>query len=45
VTALPQPPWRLFTLAEYAALGEDDQHRWELEEGIMVMSPSLVLVT
>jgi len=44
VTALlqwpSQPPERLLTVAEYAALPEDDQHRWELEEGIMVVSPS-----
>jgi Uma2 family endonuclease len=35
-----QPGQRLLTVAEYAALPEDDQHRWELQEGIMVMSPS-----
>jgi Uma2 family endonuclease len=35
-----QPGERLLTVAEYAALPEDDQHRWELQEGIMVMSPS-----
>jgi Uma2 family endonuclease len=35
-----QPPERLLTVAEYAALPEDDQHRWELQEGIMVVSPS-----
>jgi Uma2 family endonuclease len=45
VTALEQsfaqqPGERLLTVAEYAALPEDDQHRWELQEGIMVMSPS-----
>jgi Uma2 family endonuclease len=45
MTALPQwlaqqPPERLLTAAEYAALPEDDQHRWELQEGIMVVSPS-----
>jgi Uma2 family endonuclease len=45
VTALPQPspdqpPVRLLTVAEYAALGEDDQHRWELQEGIILLSPS-----
>lgn len=35
-----QPGERLLTIAEYAALPEDDQHRWELQEGIVVMSPS-----
>jgi Uma2 family endonuclease len=40
VTALPQPPGRLLTITEYAQLGEDDQHRWELQEGMLVMSPS-----
>ena len=38
MTALPRPG-RLLTIAEYARLDEDDQHRWELQEGIMVMSP------
>jgi Uma2 family endonuclease len=40
VTALPEPPGRLLTIAEYAALGEDDQYRWELQEGNLLMSPS-----
>jgi len=43
VTVVPQwlaQPERLLTVAEYAALPEDDQHRWELQEGIMVGSPS-----
>jgi Uma2 family endonuclease len=45
MTSLPQwlaqqPPERLLTIAEYAELPEDDQHRWELQEGIMVVSPS-----
>lgn len=35
-----QPGEHLLTIAEYAALPEDDQHRWELQEGIVVMSPS-----
>ncbi len=39
MTALPEP-WRLLTIAEYEALGEDDQVHWELQEGILVMSPS-----
>lgn len=40
MTALPMPPGRLLTITEYAALGEDDQYRWELQEGNLVMSPS-----
>jgi len=40
VTAIPVPPGRLLTVAEYARLGEDDQHRWELQEGNLVVSPS-----
>ena len=43
MTVVPQwlaQPQRLLTVAEYAALPEDDQHRWELQEGIMVGSPS-----
>lgn len=40
MTALPQRPGRLLTVADYAALGEDDQHRWELHKGIMVTEPS-----
>jgi Uma2 family endonuclease len=39
VTALPHPG-RLLTIAEYAALGEDDHHRWELREGSLLGSPS-----
>jgi Uma2 family endonuclease len=33
-------PKRLLTIDDYVALGEDDQHRWELQEGSLVMSPS-----
>jgi Uma2 family endonuclease len=41
VTALPVfPQGRLLTIADYAALPEDDQYRWELQEGRLVMSPS-----
>jgi Uma2 family endonuclease len=40
VTALPEPPGRLLTISDYAALGEDDRYRWELQEGNLVMSPS-----
>lgn len=39
MTALPQPG-RLLTIAEYAALPEDDQYRWELLEGNLTMAPS-----
>jgi Putative restriction endonuclease len=41
MTALPlQPPYRLLTVAEYAALPEDtDGLRHELQEGILVMTP------
>jgi Uma2 family endonuclease len=40
VTALPQPPGRLLTIGEYSALPEDEQFRAELQEGVVVMSPS-----
>ena len=40
MTALTQPPGRLLAIADYAALGEDDRKRWELQEGNLVMSPS-----
>lgn len=40
MTALVEPPGRLLTIAEYAALGEDDRYRWELQEGNLVRSPS-----
>lgn len=39
MTALTQPPGRLLTIADYAALSEDDRNRWELQEGNLVMSP------
>lgn len=40
VTALPVP-LRLLTVADYVALGEDDdQVRYELQEGNLVMVPS-----
>jgi len=39
VTAVTQPPGRLLTIHDYAALGEDDRNRWELQEGNLVMSP------
>jgi Uma2 family endonuclease len=40
MTALTQPPGRLLSIADYAALAEDDRNRWELQEGNLVMSPS-----
>lgn len=39
MTALPQT-WHLLTVAEYLALGEDEDCRRELQEGNVVMSPS-----
>jgi Uma2 family endonuclease len=40
MTALIQPPGRLLSVRDYAALGEDDRNRWELQEGNLLMSPS-----
>lgn len=40
MTASPLPPVHLLTVAEYAALGEDEHGRTELMEGSLVMSPS-----
>jgi len=40
VTALPQPPTRLLTIAEYAELGETESGYTELLEGRVLMSPS-----
>ncbi|MGH3777213.1 MAG: Uma2 family endonuclease [Pseudonocardiaceae bacterium] len=42
MTAVPEPPGRLLTVDTYAALGEDDRYRSELQEGNLVMSPSPV---
>ena len=39
MTALPHPR-RLLTVADYAALPEDNQYRWELLEGNLIMSPN-----
>ena len=39
MTASPLPPAHLLTVAEYAALGEDEHGRTELMEGSLVMSP------
>jgi Uma2 family endonuclease len=39
MTALPAGG-QLLTSADFAALPEDDQHRWELVEGSLVMSPT-----
>ncbi|WP_282776143.1 MULTISPECIES: Uma2 family endonuclease [unclassified Nocardia] len=33
-------PRRLLTISDYAALPEDDETRWELQEGLPVMLPS-----
>ncbi|MGH3701904.1 MAG: Uma2 family endonuclease [Pseudonocardiaceae bacterium] len=38
--ALPMPPVRLMTVAQYSSLPEDGEIRYELQEGILVMSPS-----
>ncbi|MGH3871706.1 MAG: Uma2 family endonuclease [Pseudonocardiaceae bacterium] len=40
MTAVPELPGRLLTVDGYAALGEDDRYRSELQEGNLVMSPS-----
>ncbi len=40
--AIPVPPVRPLTVAEYAALPEDGDVHYELQEGILVMSPSPV---
>lgn len=37
---VPEPPGRLLTVDGYAALGEDDRYRSELQEGNLVRSPS-----
>lgn len=45
MTAVPQPQRRQrelrlpLTVADYAALGEDEQRYWELQEGSLVMTP------
>jgi Uma2 family endonuclease len=40
MTALPLQPHRLLTVAEYAALPENGDVRYELQEGALVMAPS-----
>ena len=40
MTALPQPPAQLLTVAEYAQLGETNTGYTELQEGNLIMSPS-----
>jgi len=40
VTALPEPPAHLLTVAEYAQLGETTAGYTELHEGNLIMSPS-----
>lgn len=42
MTALPEPPGHLLTVAEYAALGETESGYTELLEGRLLMSPSPV---
>lgn len=42
MTALPQPPVHLLTVAEYAELGETESGYTELLEGRLLMSPSPV---
>lgn len=42
MTALPQPPAHLLTVAEYAELGETESGYTELVEGRLLMSPSPV---
>lgn len=36
----PTPPTHPLTIDEYAALGEDEHGRTELQEGSLIMSPS-----
>ncbi|MGH3687021.1 MAG: Uma2 family endonuclease [Pseudonocardiaceae bacterium] len=40
MTALPQPPTHLLTVAEYAQLGETTTGYTELQEGNLIISPS-----
>jgi Uma2 family endonuclease len=40
MTALPDYPGPMLTIADFTALPEDDRHRWELQEGSLVRSPS-----
>jgi Uma2 family endonuclease len=40
MTALPLQPHRLLTVAEFAALPENGDVRYELQEGALVMAPS-----
>lgn len=42
MTAHQLPPTHLLTIGEYAALGQDERGRTELQEGSLVMSPSPV---
>lgn len=42
MTALPQPPMHLLTVAEYAELGETESGYTELVEGRLLVSPSPV---
>lgn len=40
MTALPEPPARLLTVAAYAQLGETTTDYTELQEGHLIISPS-----
>ncbi len=40
MTASPQAPRHLLTIAEYQTLPEDDQGRTELQEGTLIVTPS-----
>ena len=44
MTALPWPPDHLLTLEEFAALPEDKTYRYELQEGVLIVSPRPVFV-
>lgn len=37
---MPEPPGRLLTVDAYAALGENDRYRSELQDGNLVISPT-----
>ena len=44
MTAPPSWPDHLLTLEEFAALPEDNTHRYELQEGVLIASPRPVFV-
>jgi Uma2 family endonuclease len=39
MTAVPWPPNRLLSAAEFTALPEDNSRRYELEEGVLIVTP------